>query len=338
MWHISSRGIPTYILQLKPRTATLSYGHPSLWRDHIAECHGWDPGADGWGLPVGSVPFYVGDCLKKNIYLSGCTRNWFQHVGSAIFTVPCGIFSCGMATISCSMWDLVHWPGIEPGPSALAAWSLPATGPPGKPPGDFALSLISSICKKGMFRQPCRVPGDNSMTWFSPVVSSEGRHSRWVKWGQTAACYRPSPAPSQLLLAQVASFLKWPGSTERYGGQIQTKIRIWDPGGSSWVQLRQGCPLPSRCQDLRGPQRHWGWGKASQRLCPFRAGWGGTGTQVREKTPRPVWAAEETQGGAEGLSFLLEVSGNHWGFFTWRRTWLKQRFRTSRAWVVDPSC
>ena len=36
----------------------------------------------------------------------------------------CGIFSCGMRTLSCSVWDLVPWPGIEPGPPALGAWSL----------------------------------------------------------------------------------------------------------------------------------------------------------------------------------------------------------------------
>ena len=26
--------------------------------------------------------------------------------------------------LSCSMWDLIPWPGIKPGPSALGAWSL----------------------------------------------------------------------------------------------------------------------------------------------------------------------------------------------------------------------
>ena len=34
------------------------------------------------------------------------------------------IFSCNMRTLSCGMWDLVSWPGIEPGPHALATWSL----------------------------------------------------------------------------------------------------------------------------------------------------------------------------------------------------------------------
>ena len=34
-----------------------------------------------------------------------------------VLVVACGIFSCGM-------WDLVPWPGIEPGPPALGAQSL----------------------------------------------------------------------------------------------------------------------------------------------------------------------------------------------------------------------
>ena len=34
------------------------------------------------------------------------------------------IFSCSIQTLSCSLWDLVSWPGIEPGPPALGAQSL----------------------------------------------------------------------------------------------------------------------------------------------------------------------------------------------------------------------
>ena len=33
------------------------------------------------------------------------------------------VFSWGMRTLSCGMWDLVPWPGIKPGPPELAAWS-----------------------------------------------------------------------------------------------------------------------------------------------------------------------------------------------------------------------
>ena len=53
------------------------------------------------------------------------------HVWSLV--VAWGNFSsCGMQTLSYGVWDLVPWPGIEPGPPALALLSLLATGPPGK--------------------------------------------------------------------------------------------------------------------------------------------------------------------------------------------------------------
>ena len=33
-------------------------------------------------------------------------------------------FGCSMQTARCGVWDLVPWPGIEPRPPALGAWSL----------------------------------------------------------------------------------------------------------------------------------------------------------------------------------------------------------------------
>ena len=43
-----------------------------------------------------------------------------------VFGVADGIFSlrCDMWTLACGRWDLVPWPGIEPGPPALGTWSL----------------------------------------------------------------------------------------------------------------------------------------------------------------------------------------------------------------------
>ena len=49
-----------------------------------------------------------------------------------------------MPGLSCSMWDLVPWPGIEPGSPALGAWVL-ATGPPGKSPTHTSCVYISLI-------------------------------------------------------------------------------------------------------------------------------------------------------------------------------------------------
>ena len=50
------------------------------------------------------------------IYLFDCARDQLQHMGSLF---------------SCSRWDLVSRPGMQPRPPALGGWSL-VTGPPGK--------------------------------------------------------------------------------------------------------------------------------------------------------------------------------------------------------------
>ena len=49
---------------------------------------------------------------------------WLWHVGSLSFVAACGIYTCGMWTLGCSMWDPVPWPGIELGPPALGGQSL----------------------------------------------------------------------------------------------------------------------------------------------------------------------------------------------------------------------
>ena len=58
------------------------------------------------------------------IYLSGCTRSWLWHTGSFLFAAECSIFSFGIWTLSCSLWDPVPWQGIKPQPPALGAWIL----------------------------------------------------------------------------------------------------------------------------------------------------------------------------------------------------------------------
>ena len=39
---------------------------------------------------------------------------------------------CDMRTLSCGMWDLVPWPGIEPRAICIEMLGALATGPPGK--------------------------------------------------------------------------------------------------------------------------------------------------------------------------------------------------------------
>ena len=41
-----------------------------------------------------------------------------------VLVAACRIFSCGMQTLGCSMWDLVPWPGFETGPPATGVCNL----------------------------------------------------------------------------------------------------------------------------------------------------------------------------------------------------------------------
>ena len=67
------------------------------------------------------------NCLFLYLAAPGLSCNtwdfWssFQHAESS---AACGIFSCNMHSLSCSMWHLASWPGIKPRPPALGAWSL----------------------------------------------------------------------------------------------------------------------------------------------------------------------------------------------------------------------
>ena len=56
------------------------------------------------------------------MYFFGCSRSQLQSTGS--FIVACRILSCGILSLSCSMWGLGPWPEIEPWPPALGAWTL----------------------------------------------------------------------------------------------------------------------------------------------------------------------------------------------------------------------
>ena len=67
------------------------------------------------------------------------------HAGSAIYLEACGIFSCGMWTLSCRV--LIPWPGMEPGPPALRRWRL-SQRTTREVPGHTIFNLLSIIDKK----------------------------------------------------------------------------------------------------------------------------------------------------------------------------------------------
>ena len=54
-----------------------------------------------------------------------------RKVDGFYFYLAMPVFSCGMRTISCNIWNLAPPPGIEPRPPAVERGIL-ARGPPGK--------------------------------------------------------------------------------------------------------------------------------------------------------------------------------------------------------------
>ena len=54
------------------------------------------------------------------------------------------VFCCSMWTLSCSMWELVSWPGIKPGATALGAQSLSHWTAREVPHPTFLFPVISS--------------------------------------------------------------------------------------------------------------------------------------------------------------------------------------------------
>ena len=87
------------------------------------------------GKPKGLFKKYIFLCLLSHNYLFlfiflflfwiylaapglSCSTQDLRCMAGGIFLIAaCRTFSCGM-------WDLVPWPGIEPGPPELATWSL----------------------------------------------------------------------------------------------------------------------------------------------------------------------------------------------------------------------
>ena len=69
--------------------------------------------------------------------LFGCSGSELWHSGF--------FFSCGLQTLSCGIWDLVLWPGVESRPLALGTQS-PVTGPPGNSWCFTAFFLIAHHC------------------------------------------------------------------------------------------------------------------------------------------------------------------------------------------------
>ena len=107
-------------------------------------------------------PFF----FKKNFFFlffpSGCTRPQSQHVGSLTFVAVC-------ETLSCDMWDLVPWSGIEPGPPAWGTQSL-SYWPPGKSPLLLIQHLSYSLQLPGLLGLNTLWRGDHYLISHSSQI------------------------------------------------------------------------------------------------------------------------------------------------------------------------
>ena len=96
-----------------------------------------------------------------------CFKKLFIYLavpGLSCSMEDCFLFFCffklSMQTLSCSLWNPVPWPGVEPGPPALAAQSrVLVTGPPGKSPW---VVLCWSQCLESFTWAPGELPTDIS--------------------------------------------------------------------------------------------------------------------------------------------------------------------------------
>ena len=84
---------------------------------------------------------------------------------SRVLVAAWGIFSCGMWTIRCSMWDLVPWPGIEQG-NPLHWERGVLAGPPGKWIWRGGPRLLGTRTSLSM--------GNHELNWLSLVRKGVG--------------------------------------------------------------------------------------------------------------------------------------------------------------------
>ena len=102
-----------------------------------------------------------------------------------VIVVACAIFSCGMQAplvvvcellvVAC-MWDLVPWPGMEPGPPALGARSLNHWTTSEVPGSHFSFSLV---CGRNHGRKPTwswhlQVSSPGTFATFAAVPHLQG--------------------------------------------------------------------------------------------------------------------------------------------------------------------
>ena len=103
--------LPPFLLILNHRTFLVTPAVPA----HAGKSDSWyNFATTSVSSPTTSELFFLFVYLFLFIWL-----HWvlLQHVGSSVFLAGCGIFHWGK-------WNLISWPGIEPGTPALGMWGL----------------------------------------------------------------------------------------------------------------------------------------------------------------------------------------------------------------------
>ena len=146
-------------------------------------------------------------CFLSQDPIQGST--WHSLVHSSL------IFMCLAApglcyriwTLSYSMWGLVPWPGIEPGPPALRALSLShwTTGPPEEYP-TLHFSSVTQSCPTLSNPMDCNTPG---LPVHHQLPELAQTHVHWV--GATVQPSPPlsSPSPPAFNLSQHQGLFTW---------------------------------------------------------------------------------------------------------------------------------
>ena len=78
--------------------------------------------SNSWHSPVDFTPLFPPHLTRWNVFLRIFKKYLFIWLHQVLVAVH-RIFSYCKKTLSHSIWDPVPWPGIEPSPPALGAWT-----------------------------------------------------------------------------------------------------------------------------------------------------------------------------------------------------------------------
>ena len=124
-------------------------------------------------------------------------------VAHEIFVASCRIFPVAPGLSSCGMWNIVSWPGIEPRPPTLGAWSLShwttrevpgctawyfLPSPPAVLKG-FRKFSFKNLLDLHRSQQTCYFPNfiRRIIKYWSSLTAENAFHKHWFRWEETQA-------------------------------------------------------------------------------------------------------------------------------------------------------